>query len=68
MLFSHLYPAEIPAIASRAAFDFPKHVRLDIGVLVGVVDWLILGVHFILREVVDTLLDSDDLTLDEKPQ
>lgn len=36
--------------------------------MIGVVGWLILRVHFILGEVVDTLLNSDDLALDEKPQ
>lgn len=68
MLFPDLYPAQIPPITSRAAFHFPKHIRLDVRVLIGVVDWLIFGVYLILREIVDTLLNSDDLALDEKPQ
>ena len=36
--------------------------------MIGVARLLILRVHLILGEVVDTLLNCDDLALDEKPQ
>jgi hypothetical protein len=63
-----LDPAEVTSIVCGGSFDFPEDVGLEIGVDVHIVGRLIFGIHFVLREIVDTLLDGDDLAFDQESQ